>query len=175
MNLAAGSIYEIANYIFLSWQQLKFGEDSSQRLGDYCMETGVPKTLGMTNNVKLFKFFRSQTLALLKFFKSRHGLAGSGLRFPAPHLRSSPSLFASFYNQPASGEPSLEPLPSLSASQTVDKHCPVQKQDQTVGFIKYIDIRPKFLIYHSQAQIMALFYLASVFAHLLQRFLVGRV
>ncbi|KAL9992286.1 putative DNA helicase chromatin remodeling SNF2 family [Helianthus debilis subsp. tardiflorus] len=46
------------------------------------------------------------------------------LRFQAPHLRSSPSSFASFRNQPTSSEPepSLEPLPSLSATQTVDKH-----------------------------------------------------
>ncbi|KAI7753840.1 hypothetical protein M8C21_031994 [Ambrosia artemisiifolia] len=54
-----------------------------------------------------------------------HSLAGSGLRFPAPHLRSSPSLFASFYNQPTSDETSIEPLPSLSATQTVDKRSPV--------------------------------------------------
>ncbi|KAI7753834.1 hypothetical protein M8C21_031988 [Ambrosia artemisiifolia] len=54
-----------------------------------------------------------------------HSLAGSGLRLPAPHLRSSPPMSAPLRNQPASGEPSLEPLPSLSATQTVDKNSPV--------------------------------------------------
>ncbi|KAJ0817708.1 putative DNA helicase chromatin remodeling SNF2 family [Helianthus annuus] len=53
-------------------------------------------------------------------------LAGSGLRFPAPHLRSSPSMFAtSIHNRPATGEPSLEPLAMPSTTQTVDEHCAV--------------------------------------------------
>ncbi|MFS7908736.1 hypothetical protein Hanom_Chr01g00086611 [Helianthus anomalus] len=37
-----------------------------------------------------------------------------GLRSPAPHLRSSSSMFASLRNLPATGEPSLEPLPSVN-------------------------------------------------------------
>ncbi|KAI7753843.1 hypothetical protein M8C21_031997 [Ambrosia artemisiifolia] len=43
-----------------------------------------------------------------------HSLAGPGLRFPAPHMRSKPSIFASFCNRPATGEPSLEPLPAVN-------------------------------------------------------------
>ncbi|KAI7753835.1 hypothetical protein M8C21_031989, partial [Ambrosia artemisiifolia] len=45
-----------------------------------------------------------------------------GLRAPAPHLRSSLPMFASFHNQPNAGEPSLEPLPALSTIQTVNEH-----------------------------------------------------
>ncbi|KAM0053378.1 putative DNA helicase chromatin remodeling SNF2 family [Helianthus debilis subsp. tardiflorus] len=53
-------------------------------------------------------------------------LAGSGLRFPAPHLRSSSSMFAtSIHNRPATGEPALEPLATPSTTQTVDEHCAV--------------------------------------------------
>ncbi|XP_076915008.1 protein CHROMATIN REMODELING 4-like [Bidens hawaiensis] len=52
-------------------------------------------------------------------------LPGSGLRFAAPHLRSNPSLSAPLHNRLNYYEPSLEPLPTLSAAQTVDKHSPV--------------------------------------------------
>ncbi|XP_076893405.1 ISWI chromatin-remodeling complex ATPase ISW2-like isoform X2 [Bidens hawaiensis] len=38
-------------------------------------------------------------------------LAGSGVLFSAPHLRSNPSLFASLHNRLNSGEPSLVPKP----------------------------------------------------------------
>ncbi|KAL8204911.1 hypothetical protein R6Q57_010534 [Mikania cordata] len=52
-------------------------------------------------------------------YLSGHGLDGSRLRAPPPHLRANQPLFASFHKQPATGEPFLESLATMSTTQTL--------------------------------------------------------
>ncbi|KAJ0949667.1 putative DNA helicase chromatin remodeling SNF2 family [Helianthus annuus] len=93
-----------------------------ERLSPFiAFECNLKRTQTETSSVKVLQIPASALFGSKNpYLTSGHSLAGSGLR-PAPHLRSSTSMFAPFRNQPASCEPSLEPLPNLSATQTVDK------------------------------------------------------
>ncbi|KAI3683807.1 hypothetical protein L1987_84322 [Smallanthus sonchifolius] len=88
-----------------------------------------PRTNGSQQNSSSVKILQIPASALVRpknpcltsgptTYSPGHSLAGSGFRAPAPHLRSNPSLIASFHNWTATGETFLEPLPTLSATQT---------------------------------------------------------